>query len=176
MSDALLQTLLARLGSGDAAGLSPADQLAALTSTNPALAPLVSLLQQRLAAPPVIEGEAEEISEPSPDLQQRTKELARLARKMFAELKVLRVRNDNLAAALGACHLCWGEDPDCPYCNGDGGVGAFVIDFELFDEIVGPALEQVHGRPGLVRPQRNDQGGYNDKFRTGAGRGGAIRG
>jgi hypothetical protein len=160
MSDALMQTLLSTLGGG----ASPADALAALASSDPRLGPLVNLLQQRLAAPAVIEGEAEEVAEPAPDLQQRAQDLARLSRKMFAELKVLRTRNDNLAAALGACHLCWGEDADCPYCGGDGGVGAFVIDAQLFDEIVGPALEQFRQRPRLVQSQRDREGGEDARF------------
>lgn len=155
-----MQTLLSSLGGGS----SPADALSALASSDPKLAPLVNLLQQRLATPTVIEGEAEEVSEPAPDLQQRSRDLARLARKMFAELRVLRTRNDNLAAALGACHLCWGEDANCPHCGGDGGVGAFVIDAKLFDEIVGPALEQIRQRPRLVRSQRNEEGGQDARF------------
>jgi hypothetical protein len=161
MSDALMQTLLARLGGGGSEPFAPADALSALASSDPTLAPLVGYLQQRLATPTVIEGHAEEVPEPAPDQRQRTKDLVQLSRKMFAELTELRARNDSLALALGACHLCWGEDADCPYCGGDGGVGAFVIETELFDDVVGPALEQYRGRPRPARPHGSKEGGQN---------------
>lgn len=156
-----MQTLLARLGGGETEPFSPADALGALASSDPTLAPLVGFLQQRLATPNVIEGDAEEVPEPAPDQRQRTKDLVQLSRRMFAELTQLRAHNDILALALGACHLCWGEDSDCPYCGGDGGVGAFVIDIELFDDIVGPVLEHYRGRPRPARPHGSKEGEQN---------------
>ncbi|MFM0212005.1 hypothetical protein PQQ96_31930 [Paraburkholderia sediminicola] len=151
MNDVMMQTLLARLGVDGTAGLDPAAQLAALASTDPTLAPVVSLLQQRLATAEVVDVDSEEVSEPPLEAREGVSDLAQLARKMFAELKVLRMRNDSLAAALGACRVCWGEDPGCQVCGGDGGVGAFQINARLFNKIVRPALKQLDPRSGVVR-------------------------
>ena len=49
-----------------------------------------------------------------------------------AELEDLRRRNEIFAAAVGACEICWGDDPACPICWGDGRPG-------------------VHGRQGVGR-------------------------
>lgn len=48
---------------------------------------------------------------------------------------------DELAGGLGAC-LCWGEDPACPTCSGDGCPGWAVPDEELYREYVLPALRR----------------------------------
>src|SRR5262249_42426032 len=45
-------------------------------------------------------------------------ELRLQVESMFGELQSLRARVDLLAWALGACSLCWGEDPDCRICRG----------------------------------------------------------
>jgi hypothetical protein len=47
-------------------------------------------------------------------------------------------RNTMLAAALGACE-CWGEDPGCPVCAGDGGAGWALPDPALYAAYVRPA-------------------------------------
>jgi hypothetical protein len=158
MNDVVMQTLLSRLGGGGASGLDATEQLSALASNDPTLAPLVNLIQQRLATPEVVDVEGKEVSEPNPEEQDGVRDLARLARKMYAELKVLRVRNNNLAAALGACRVCWGEDPRCQVCGGDGGIGAFEIDMRLFNKLVGPALKQVGPRSWLVQEQHGNGG------------------
>lgn len=46
-------------------------------------------------------------------------------------------RNAMLAAALGACE-CWGEDPRCPVCAGDGAAGWSEPDPDLYAAYVGP--------------------------------------
>lgn len=48
-------------------------------------------------------------------------------------------RNVLLAAALGACD-CWGEDPECDECSGEGTVAWVPPDPELYDEYVKPAV------------------------------------
>lgn len=70
--------------------------------------------------------------------------------RLQAELDQLRALSDTLALALGACHVCWGADDDCPACFGRGQVGAFVPDRELFDQYVLPALRRA--RNGALRP------------------------
>ncbi|MCB8978729.1 MAG: hypothetical protein H6657_15010 [Ardenticatenaceae bacterium] len=92
--------------------------------------------EELMAAEPILE----------PDLSRRTASYNRLRRvttKMYAELEDLRERNDTLAAALGSCYLCWGEDPDCEECQGRGKVGAFTPDKELFRQYVAPVVQTL---------------------------------
>jgi hypothetical protein len=58
---------------------------------------------------------------------------------MRDELEELRERQDRLAAALGACADCWGEDPECEVCGGMGAPGSFVPDPRLYRTLVSPA-------------------------------------
>lgn len=60
-----------------------------------------------------------------------------------AELERLRNRNELVAAALGACDRCFGDDDSCPVCGGEGRPGWEPPDRRLFAEIVGPALERL---------------------------------
>lgn len=48
-------------------------------------------------------------------------------------------RNVLLAAAVGACD-CWGQEPDCPFCSGEGSAGWTVPDSRLYAEYVEPAV------------------------------------
>lgn len=54
-----------------------------------------------------------------------------------------------LAGALGAC-ACWGRDPGCPSCAGDGGPGWERPDPALYAEFVAPAVRRM--RAGPARP------------------------
>jgi hypothetical protein len=140
------------------------DRLQQIAQNDPRLAPLIQHLQERLTAQHPEPAPAE-TNEPPQDqdfeatqaarLAKRNKELKRMARSMFDEIQALRARNDMLAAALGACHLCWGEDSECPYCAGAGKVGAYVISLRTFDQVVGPALQQLEQRPRLAQPRPN---------------------
>lgn len=71
--------------------------------------------------------------------------------QMYRELETLRERNDTLAEALGACHLCWGEDIQCPVCGGTGHPGASMPDRALLVELVTPAVQRLR-RPEGRRP------------------------
>ncbi len=59
------------------------------------------------------------------------------------ELDVLRRRNDVFAAAVGACEICWGDDPVCPVCWGEGRPGWTEPNRGLFAEVAGPALRRL---------------------------------
>lgn len=54
----------------------------------------------------------------------------------------LKNRNVVLAGALGACE-CWGEDPACPDCGGDGAAAWSDPDPELYEEYVAPATRRL---------------------------------
>jgi hypothetical protein len=141
------------------------DQLAKLAQTDPRIAPLVRHLQERLAARSDAVDTSSNDAETAPakddeilDVPPRDQELENLVQSMFAEVKTLRARNDMLATALGACHLCWGEDSNCSYCEGVGRVGAYVINSNLFERVVGPAVRQLRRRPKLAEPQPINKG------------------
>lgn len=51
--------------------------------------------------------------------------------------------NNLLAAALGSCAVCWGEDRDCIYCFGKGSAGWRMKNKKLFKRYVFPGLEPV---------------------------------
>jgi hypothetical protein len=66
-------------------------------------------------------------------------------------------RNLALAAALGACD-CWGQQPDCPICDGVGGPGWLPPDRHLFAAYVYPAMRAVarNGGPPARAARRNN--------------------
>jgi hypothetical protein len=82
------------------------------------------------------------------EIERLQAELARLR-----ELnRILVAHSDFLAAAVGACPECWGEDGTCRVCAGDGGPGAFVPDRISYDEFVRPLLTRMKER--LARRRR----------------------
>lgn len=81
------------------------------------------------------------------DAMRMTDEARRLAgdvRREFdevlGEVAVLRTRLDGLAAAVGACPGCWGEDLECRWCRGRGAPGTIPPDRDAFDRLVMPAV------------------------------------
>lgn len=65
---------------------------------------------------------------------------------LMAELNEMRARNDTLAAALGACYLCWGANPTCQVCRGKGRPGAAIPDQKLFEQVVMPVVKKHYKR------------------------------
>ena len=59
------------------------------------------------------------------------------------ELADLRQVNDTVAAALGACPICWGGDLQCHACQGHGRAGFTLPACDLFQELVAPAVKRV---------------------------------
>ena len=68
-------------------------------------------------------------------------------------------RNILLADALGACE-CWGEDPGCGVCGGEGAPGWLPPDPELFAHYVQPAIDR-HPPGSPDGPARNDRIGHD---------------
>lgn len=83
-------------------------------------------------------------------LRARFKEMQQQIEEMQWQLEVMETHNDELAAALGACYLCWGQDPSCPECDGQGKPGSVVPDWSLFKQWVLPAVKAAQA----VRAQR----------------------
>jgi hypothetical protein len=150
-SDPALQSLLSGLDPGSSGGALPSTQemLSRLESTNPTAGLVAKYLVARQAAASetdsedeaeaedttVVTATAEELQlvfDQSERLAQIVQRLERQVRKMRAELDQLRERSDTLAAALGACYLCWARAEVNPGHSKNGRPGATIqsIDFK----------------------------------------------
>jgi hypothetical protein len=78
-------------------------------------------------------------------------------RLLRGELEELREWNEALAAALGACARCWGEDPNCPGCQGSGSPGAEIPNRPLFTAFVVPAVRRVQAAQIKEKAQRKEK-------------------
>lgn len=158
----MYQVLLDRLASSDSgaeSGPTVQDLLAQMGEVDPRMNVITKILARRQMeaqekAPSfeededgVIDGEAVESSQQSIERRQWSERLRRMATAMYGELEQLRERNDTLAAALGACYLCWGDDVLCEVCHGRGRPGALFPDPELFAQYVAPAMRQAQRQP-----------------------------
>lgn len=93
-------------------------------------------------------------------------DIARLERRlgnMADDVSALREINATLAAALGACESCWGDDRGCLVCHGRGAPGAVRPEPRLFRELVMPAVRRVQrdhatGRPRPDAPVQSTHG------------------
>ena len=73
-------------------------------------------------------------------------ELREEIQALHTEIKTLRERCDLLASTVGACCLCWGQDPDCRACRGRGKPGYAIPDEELFGKFVLPAMRVLRAQ------------------------------
>ncbi len=87
------------------------------------------------------------VLEATEDKLERMSQVARQMRQklgeVYPELAELRSRNERLAAALGACYLCWGKDLDCDLCDGQGRPGHFSPNSKRFQQYVLPATQRL---------------------------------
>jgi hypothetical protein len=144
--------LIQAIGSGAADPMSLLlSQLGGQAQNDPRMALLMQLLQQRQSAPasePEQDDEDAELAAQQAELARHERarhmrELSHTVKKAYAELEVLRKRNDALAAALGACFLCFGADPVCAECGGRGSPGSRPPEPSAYREYVLPALRRV---------------------------------
>lgn len=70
-------------------------------------------------------------------------ELAATARRLFEENAAYSQRLEDLAAAMGACPTCFGDDLLCDTCHGAGRPGARAPEASEFARYVMPAVERV---------------------------------
>ncbi len=98
---------------------------------------------------------------PAPEPETHLDEL----RALYRENRELREANEflagqieALAAALGACPACWGEDEACAECDGRGASGVFAPDREAFAEYVLPTIRRLRQR-ARARRARGDRSG-----------------
>jgi hypothetical protein len=76
------------------------------------------------------------------------------AERLLAENRDLQRRLDALAAAIGACPACFGEDLLCETCAGAGAPGSRLPQAGEFHNYVSPALARVSAALRRPRPRR----------------------
>jgi hypothetical protein len=163
--------LLTRLRerSGDFSDSASQDLLAKLGQNNPMVGVLTRHMAEAKAntvrAPVVIDADQESAdssgslsAEPASDAHSYAassaiNELRDHAQNMFAELQILRQRSDDVAAALGACCLCWGHDANCRNCHGRGGPGFSLPDENQFGLVVLPAIRMINAHRTSFNPR-----------------------
>lgn len=109
-------------------------------ATNPQLALLAQLFNR--PAPQAASDRSEEVDELTARLaeaEQTIDALKHQGRRMMEEHQACLDRLSELAAALGACGLCWGEDVACPSCRGRGRPGMVRPDMQLRARLLAPA-------------------------------------
>jgi hypothetical protein len=123
------------LGAPGAAGLPSMDaMLHELVRNNPNLAWMPQMLaaqRQTVAEPDPLALRVEALEQELEQRGARQAKLERIARRLSDDLRAARELIADLAAAFGACGLCWGEDPHCPSCRGRGRPGRFAPDPDL---------------------------------------------
>jgi hypothetical protein len=147
---ALLEAL--RTGGGDASPFLDLLARGNLTGEQHAVVDLLLALRD--------EGEAQEESPRRTTRSPGNRALAAHQAPAERELADLREVNDTVAAALGACPVCWGGDDACAVCRGRGKAGGAAPDPDLFRELVVPAVRRVRA---LRRAN-----GHTDSSRAGA--------
>jgi hypothetical protein len=105
-------------------------------------------LQQEAAAESV-EAEAQSSAAAQADLEN----VQQVVQTIYAELETLRARSAALAAAVGACPICFGEDPRCATCGGLGAPGSRRPEPAAFRQYVLPAF----ARARVIENRRADR-------------------
>ncbi len=122
-------------------------QLQAQGPSNPTAALLATLLQSRkpaeAASVPAEDSDVAEQAQAQQERERSFQELKETVSRLYSELDALRKRNDELAAAVGACFLCFGTDPLCPECAGRGRPGSKLPDSGAYRKYVLPALRRA---------------------------------
>jgi hypothetical protein len=141
--------LLEKLTAGPGAPPRMSELFAQFGESDPRMALVAKYLDQRESA------QIETTDEPE-EKRKSLVPLQRLMKRLYRELEELRERNDTLAAALGGCYLCWGENPQCEICAGIGSPGSNAPDEILFSHYVTPAIRRLRTRAKRVPPRSND--------------------
>jgi hypothetical protein len=147
----------------------PADRDAAAQALEAHEDPRVRLIAQYVnqqPAPAETDGEVEAPPGPiaaspvsDPARIERARRARHKLRRLIDELDLAQTIGDTLAAALGACYLCWGEDERCEECRGAGRPGWALPDAELYERLVVPArrrFDRECAAPGITENGRDD--------------------
>ena len=77
-------------------------------------------------------------------LKERVKQMKAERVEMLVPYNQTMKLNNSLSSALGSCNLCWGENPDCPACSGNGYPGWRTVNKRLFNIYINPSLEKYY--------------------------------
>jgi hypothetical protein len=129
-----------------AGGADPAllmqQMMADAAASDPKMAMLAQMLaSSRAPAPSPADDDEDEIAELNARLERadaRIIAMKRDGRRLLEAYQACRERLGLLAAALGACGLCWGDNEACPSCRGRGRPGMVRPDPELRARLLGP--------------------------------------
>lgn len=125
------------------AAFDPAQVLQDLAGDDPRMAMLLQMMQRQRGEASNDDRSDErdeliaELSERLDAAEARLTKMTRIARGLQEARAGLQTRLGYLAAALGACGLCWGEDAECPGCRGRGTVGMVRPDPQARAELFG---------------------------------------
>jgi hypothetical protein len=108
-----------------------------VVSERPDLAPFAELFHQ-MNTSDSIESEGK-----NKEAELRFKKLVSASRILKEDFDDALDELDDLAKALGACPICWGEDNRCEKCRGKGQSGFFKPDDRLFRILILPALKRI---------------------------------
>ena len=96
-------------------------------------------------------------------LKVQSKQMKLDKNEILIKLNDLVKLNNSLSGALGSCSACWGEDPQCDKCTGNGSSGWQVYNKRLFNIYVLPTLEKKYGlkigKKNSIKPLKVD---YNE--------------
>jgi len=70
-------------------------------------------------------------------------------------IKSITAWSNNVAAAVGACPECWGENDLCNTCHGQGLPGKFIPNKTLFTELCMPAVQYLYRQ--IERNNKTDE-------------------
>ena len=124
----------------------PAAMIRELAGSDPRMAMLMQMLQPKPVPEPAIDERDEVIASLSERLDETEAKLdrvTRIAKRLHEAHGRAAARLGELAAALGACGVCWGDDPGCAACRGRGKPGMTRPDFELRARLLGPRRQDV---------------------------------
>jgi hypothetical protein len=124
-----------------------AKMISEMAGDNPQLAMIMQLMQaQQSAAQDDEEDPVEvrhELEVRLAETEARLSEVRGEAHRLLSAHRIAVERLADLAAALGACGSCWGEDDDCPSCRGRGHVGTMRPDLETRVRLLGPQRQSI---------------------------------
>jgi len=141
---AAVQALITARGAGGKAALQTL--LAQAAEADPATAAVVQLLAQRDAAPQEDENKDDAAAARQEAVARRRSAVARVRgqlENLADSMAALEARDAQLAHALGACPMCWGQEASCPVCKGAGRVGWRMPDQPLFETLIQPAVRRL---------------------------------
>ncbi|MBN8500728.1 MAG: hypothetical protein J0M19_06220 [Sphingomonadales bacterium] len=122
----------------------PTALLQDLAAGDPRMAMLMQLMQAQHGEPCNDPGSPDDRDELIAELSERLDaseirltKMTRIARQLHDAGRAAAQRLSRLAAALGACGLCWGDDPACLGCRGRGKPGMIRPDMEMRAELFG---------------------------------------